>query len=215
MVKNLTMPWWMYVLPFAANLAICVEEAAGWGVFWFFLNLISQNPACTSILLLFAYVVEFEKQLPIIESIEDIKDKVLRYEEDIKDKIFKINIGLILPNVIFWEFFTLDQFWFLVDMIENKHYDWAVFFVFFTFFSFLFALSFLLPPVYHTNVMKKFVSNLDTTFCGEDTANVLGWLSRKELGWKVFSAEMSPQLLKRIVYVIGVGILTGLARVLE
>ena len=100
-------------------------------------------------------------------------------------------------------------------MIENKHYDWAVFYGFFTFFSFLFALSFLLPPVYHTNVMKKFVSNLDTTFCGEDTANVLGWLSRKELGWKVFSAEMSPQLLKRIVYVIGVGILTGLARVLD
>ena len=73
-----------------------------------------------SILLLFAYVVEFEKQLPIIESIEDIKDKVLRYEKDIQDKIFKINIGLILPNVIFWVFLTLDYFWYIVDCIENE-----------------------------------------------------------------------------------------------
>ena len=78
-----------------------------------------------SILLLFAYVVEFEKQLPIIESIEDIKDKVLRYEKDIQDKIFKINIGLILPNVIFWAFVTLDDLWFMVDNIENKQYDGA------------------------------------------------------------------------------------------
>ena len=184
MVKNLTMPWWMYVLPFAANLAICVEEAAGWGVFWFFLNLISQNPACMSILLLFAYVVEFEKQLPITESIEDIKDKVLRYEKDIQDKIFKINIGLILPNVIFWAFVTLDDLWFMVDNIENKQYDGAVNHGFITFFNFLFALTFLLPPVYHTSVMNKFVSSLDTAYCGEDTANVLGWMSRKELRWK-------------------------------
>ena len=27
-IKNLTMPWWMYLLPFVANLAICVEAAA-------------------------------------------------------------------------------------------------------------------------------------------------------------------------------------------
>ena len=214
MVKNLTMPWWMYVLPFAANLAICVEEAAGWGVFWFFLNLISQNPACMSILLLFAYVVEFEKQLPIIESIEDIKDKVLRYEKDIQDKIFKINIGLILPNVIFWAFVTLDDLWFMVDNIENKQYDGAVNHGFITFFNFLFALTFLLPPVYHTSVMNKFVSSLDTAYCGEDTANVLGWLSRKELGWKTAYILISPMLLARICYVTGVAILTGLARLL-
>ena len=168
-----------------------------------------------SILLVFAYVLEFEKQLPIIESIEDIKDKVLRYEKDIHEKIFKINIGLILPNVIFSVFSTLDNFWFMVDSIENKYYDLARYNGFFTFFSFLFTLTFLLPPVYFTHVMKKFVSSLDTTFCGEDTAGILSWLKDKELGWKVFSAEMSPKLLKRIVYVVGVGILTGLARVLE
>ena len=103
-IKNLMMPWWMYVVPFVANLAICVESAAEWGIIWFLTRLITQLPASMSILLVFAYVVEFEKQLPIIESIEDIKDKVLRYEKDIQDKIFKINIGLILPNVIFWVF---------------------------------------------------------------------------------------------------------------
>ena len=128
--------------------------------------------------------MEFEKQLPIIESIEDIKDKVLRYEKDIQDKIFKINIGLILPNVIFWAFVTLDDLWFMVDNTENKQYDGAVNHGFITFFNFLFALTFLLPPVYHTSVMNKFVSSLDTAYCGEDTANVLGWMSRKELRWK-------------------------------
>jgi len=214
MVKNLTMPLWMYVLPFVANLAICVEEAAGWGVFWFFLNLISQNPACMSILLLFAYVVEFEKLLPIIESIEDIKDKVLRYETNIQVKIFKINIGLILPNVIFWVFLTLDDLWFVVDNIENKQYVGAVTHGFITFFNFLFALSFLLPPVYHTYVMNKFVSSLDTAYCEEEKVGVLSWLKHKELGWKTAYILISPMLLARICYVIGVAILTGLARLL-
>lgn len=216
MVKNLTMPLWMYVLPFVANLAISVENAAiGGGAFWFFLHLIIFLPASMSILLVFAYVVEFEKQLPIIESIEDIKDKVLRYEKDVQEKVFLINIGLILPNVIFWVFLTLDTFWFMVDQVENKYYDWAVYEGIITFFNFLFALTFLLPPVYHTYVMKNFVSSLDTAYCGEDTANVLGWLSRKELGWKTAYILISPTLLARICYVIGVGILTALARVLE
>ena len=213
MVKNLTMPWWMYVLPFAANLAICVEEAAGWGVFWFFLNLISQNPACTSILLLFAYVVEFEKQLPIIESIEDIKDKVLRYEKDIQDKIFKINIGLILPNVIFWVFETLDSFWFMVDAIENEWHDWAVYHGFFAFFNFLYALTFLIPPVYFTYVMNNFVSYLDKQYCEQETG-VLGWLSRKQLGWNLIFINISPQLFGRLGAVLGAAVLTGLARLL-
>ena len=217
MVKNLTMHWWMYVLPFVANLAICVEDAAipGDRTLWFFTQLFNQLPASMSILLVFAYVVEFEKQLPIIESIEDIKDKVLRYEKDVQGKVFLINIGLILPNVIFWVFQTLDNFWFMVDQIEYKYYDWAVYNGLWTFFNFLFALTFLLPPVYHTYVMKKFVSSLDTAYCGEDTANVLGWLSRKELGWKTAYILISPTLLARMCYVIGAGILTGLARVLE
>ena len=210
------MPLWMYVVPFVANLAFCVENAAipGIGAFWFFQNLIQCLPASMSILLIFAYVVEFEKQLPIIESIEDIKDKVLCYEENIEEKIFKINIGLILPNVILWVFNSLDYFWFMVDYIEHKHYDWAVYLGFFTFFNFLFALTFLLPPVHHTSVVNKFVSSLEREYCDE-TGNVLFWLARKELGWKTAYILISPMLLARICYVIGVGILTGLARVLE
>ena len=77
----------------------------------FFLNFINQLPSSISILLVFAYVVEFEKQLPMIESIDDIKEKILRYETEIQDKINLINWGLILPNVIFWVFETLDVFW--------------------------------------------------------------------------------------------------------
>ena len=217
MVKNLTMPLWMYVLPFVANLAIAVENAATPGdrTFYFFFTLINQIPASMSILLVFAYVVEFEKHLPVIESIDDIKDKVLRYEKDVQEKVFLINIGLILPNVIFWVFLTLDPFWVMVDFIEYKHYDGAVYCGFFTFFNFLFTLTFLLPPVYHTYVVKKFVSSLDTAYCGEDTAGILSWLKDKELGWKTVYILISPALLARICYVLGAGILTGLARVLE
>ena len=214
-VKNLTMPWWMYVLPFVANLAICVEVVSITKIFWFvFLFFFTLLPASIAILLMFAYVVEFEKQLPIIQSIEDIKEKVLRYQIDIKDKIFKINVGLILPNVIFWVFLTLDRFWFVVECIERKDYYCAVYNSLFTYSNFFFALTFLLPPVYHTYVMNKFVSTLDETYCEEDTG-VLGWLSRKQLGWKVFSVEMLPQLLKRIMFVMGGALLTGLAKVLE
>ena len=213
-IKNLMMPWWMYVVPFVANLAICVEAAAIFSAFWFFFYFISCLPSSIAILLVFAYVVEFGKQLPVIESIDDIKDKILRYETEIQDKINKINWGLILPNVIFWVFITLDQFWFMVDSIEHKYYDWAVYYGFFTFFNFLFALTFLLPPVYHTYVMKKFVSSLEREYCDE-TGNVLFWLARKELGWKTAYILISPMLLARMCYVLGAGILTGLARVLE
>ena len=216
MVKNLTMPWWMYVLPFVANLATCVENAAipGQRAFWFFVGLITWLPASMSILPVFAYVLEFEKQLPTIESIEDIKDKVLRYETTIQDKIFKINVGLIIPNVLFWLFLTLDSFWYMVDYIKYKYYYEAVLYGFITVFNFLFALTFLLPPVYHTYVMNKFVSTLDKTYCGEDAGNVLPWLKDKESGWKTAYILISPMLLARICYVVGAAILTTLARLL-
>ena len=212
-IKNLMMPWWMYVVPFVANLAICVEAAAIFSAFWFFFYFISCLPSSIAILLVFAYVVEFGKQLPVIESIDDIKDKILRYETEIQDKINKINWGLILPNVIFWVFITLDQFWFMMDDIKIQKYDWAVIHGFFFFFLFLYALTFLIPPVYFTYVMNTFVSYLDKQYCEQDTG-VLGWLRNKKLGWNLIFIYISPQLFGRVGAVLGAAVLTGLARLL-
>ena len=178
-----------------------------------FLIFINNLPSCIAILLVFAYVVEFEKQLPVIESIDDIKDKILRYETEIQDKINKINWGLILPNVIFWVFLTLDSFWLMVDFIENQTYDWAVYNGLYTFFNFLYALTFLIPPVYFTYVMNTFVSNLDKQYCEQDTG-VLGWLRNKKLGWNLIFINISPQLFGRLGAVLGAAVLTGLARLL-
>ena len=208
------MSWWMYLMPFVANLAICVEVAAVYSsAFIFFIQFINQLPSSVAILLVFAYVVEFEKQLPVIENYDDIRDNIMRYEKEIQEKINKINWGFILPNIIFWVFVMLDGFWITANDIENQDYDWAVYDGLITFFAFLFALTFLIPTIYFTYVMNTFVSNLDKQYCKE-TGNVLPWLKSKELGWKLLYILMSPELFGKLGATLGAAVLTGLAKLI-
>jgi hypothetical protein len=81
-----------------------------------------------------------------------------------------------------------------------------------TFYAFLYALTFLIPPVYFTYVMNTVVANLDKQYCEQDTGNVLSWLKEKQLGWKVLYILISPQLFGRLGAVLGAAVLTGLAK---
>lgn len=201
-IENLTVKWWMVAVPFVPNLAIALLVSL-WrgGAIWFFFLFFLFLPASISILMLFAYVAEFEKNLPMIRSINDIKENVLTYQKETREKIKLMNIALLIPNVSFWAFITLDFFWLMVDNLENNYTHDAVFYAIVTVFNLLFTLSFLVPPVAFTHVVNDFVTRLDKQFCEEDNG-VLGWLRSSKHGWEVFSVEMSPEMMTRILYVV-------------
>ena len=204
-IENLTVKWWMVAVPFVPNLAIALlvslQRGGAIGFFFvFFLFL----PASISILMLFAYVAEFEKNLPMIRSINDIKENVLTYQKETREKIKLMNIALLIPNVSLWAFITLYFFWLMVDDLENNYYaskDFPWYYAIGTVFNLLFTLSFLVPSVAFTHVVNDFVTRLDKQFCEEDNG-VLGWLRSSKHGWEVFSVEMSPKMMTRILYVV-------------
>ena len=139
MVKNLTMPWWMYVLPLPRTLRFAWKKRRLGSILVLSQSHLSK-PSMYVYFTLFAYVVEPEKQLLLLKVLKTSKT-FLRYEKDIQQnfKIYWIDSTQCnLLGVCY-----ADDLWFMVDNIENKQYDGAVNHGFITFFNFL-RLTFLL-----------------------------------------------------------------------